>query len=151
MIYVEIGPGGTHRTANVETNPVLNFADKVAALPGSQSGALYSYQGDLARQTSLVRDTIRTERWILRIAPDPLHKPRGVSNHHFTADRYNDDRAIGSFRWEVGHAQSHGWWLDVVIKIEAHDSYAVNNYRGCHRQDLLVWHVSTILRSQSSS
>lgn len=33
MIYVEVGPGGTRRIANVETNPVLNFADRVAAVP----------------------------------------------------------------------------------------------------------------------
>lgn len=33
MIYVEVGSGGARRIANVETNPVLNFASKVAAAP----------------------------------------------------------------------------------------------------------------------
>lgn len=33
MIYVEVLPGGRRRIANVETNPTLNYADKVAAIP----------------------------------------------------------------------------------------------------------------------
>jgi hypothetical protein len=33
MLYVEVSPGGQRRIANVETNPVLNFATKVAAAP----------------------------------------------------------------------------------------------------------------------
>lgn len=33
MIYVEVGAGGTRRIANVETNPVLNFAKKVSSAP----------------------------------------------------------------------------------------------------------------------
>jgi len=33
MIYVEVLPGGARRISNVETNPVLNFTDKVSAGP----------------------------------------------------------------------------------------------------------------------
>jgi hypothetical protein len=33
MVYVEVSLGGQRRIANVETNPVLNYAEKVAAVP----------------------------------------------------------------------------------------------------------------------
>lgn len=33
MLYVEVLPGGARRISNVETNPVLNFADRVSAAP----------------------------------------------------------------------------------------------------------------------
>jgi hypothetical protein len=47
MVYVEVGRGGTRRIANVETNPQLNFADRVAVAPrfaiseASPIGSLY--------------------------------------------------------------------------------------------------------------